>query len=161
MERTAAARTRDAPRRRAAVTMEQIEAEEAARRAEEEKAKRTKNLGAIAASTDEVTLLAALIQSESGNQPYEGQLGVGAVVMNRVRSGSYPNTIQGVISAPGQFGPAATGKVSAILASGPKASCMQAAQAAINGETTIGTATHFRSVSSGMQGIVIGNHVFW
>ena len=113
-----------------AKTMEQIEAEEAARRAEEEKAKRTKNLGAIAASTDEVTLLAALIQSESGNQPYEGQLGVGAVVMNRVRSGSYPNTIQGVISAPGQFGPAATGKVSAILASGPKASCMQAAQAA-------------------------------
>ena len=138
-----------------AKTMEQIEAEEAARRAEEEKAKRTKNLGAIAASTDEVTLLAALIQSESGNQPYEGQLGVGAVVMNRVRSGSYPNTIQGVISAPGQFGPAATGKVSAILASGPKASCMQAAQAAINGETTVGTATHFRSVSSGMQGIVI------
>ena len=129
-----------------AKTMEQIEAEEAARRAEEEKAKRTKNLGAIAASTDEVTLLAALIQSESGNQPYEGQLGVGAVVMNRVRSGSYPNTIQGVISAPGQFGPAATGKVSAILASGPKASCMQAAQAAINGETTVGTATHFRSV---------------
>lgn len=140
---------------------EQIEAEEAARRAEEEKAKRTKNLGAIAASTDEVTLLAALIQSESGNQPYEGQLGVGAVVMNRVRSGSYPNTIPGVISAPGQFGPAATGKVSAILASGPKASCIQAAQAAINGETTVGTATHFRSVSSGMQGIVIGNHVFW
>ena len=137
------------------------DAEEAARRAEEEKAKRTKNLGAIAASTDEVTLLAALIQSESGNQPYEGQLGVGAVVMNRVRSGSYPNTIQGVISAPGQFGPAATGKVSAILASGPKASCMQAAQAAINGETTVGTATHFRSVSSGMQGILIGNHVFW
>ena len=41
------------------------------------------------------------------------------------------------------------------------ASCMQAAQAAINGETTVGTATHFRSVSSGMQGIVIGNHVFW
>ena len=78
-----------------AKTMEQIEAEEAARRAEEEKAKRTKNLGAIAASTDEVTLLAALIQSESGNQPYEGQLGVGAVVMNRVRSGSYPNTIPG------------------------------------------------------------------
>ena len=144
-----------------AKTMEEIEAEEAARRAEEEKAKRTKNLGAIAASTDEVTLLAALIQSESGNQPYEGQLGVGAVVMNRVRSGAYPNTIQGVISAPGQFGPAATGKVAAILASGPKASCMQAAQAAINGETTVGTATHFRGVSSGAQGIVIGGHVFW
>ena len=81
--------------------MEEIAAEEAAKKAEEEKAKRTKNLGAISASTDEVTLLAALIQAESGNQPYEGQLAVGAVVMNRVRSGGYPNSIQGVIAQPG------------------------------------------------------------
>ncbi len=144
-----------------AKTMEEIEAEEARRRAEEEKAKRTKNLGAVAASTNEVVLLAALIQAEGGNQPYEGQLAIGAVVMNRVRSGGYPNTIQGVISAPGQFGPAATGKVASIMAAGPKASCMQAAQAAINGETTVGTATSFRNVNSGRPGIVIGNHVFW
>lgn len=144
-----------------AKTIEEIEAEEAARKAAEEKAKRTTNLGAIAASTDEVTLLAALIQAEGGNQPYEGQVAIGAVVMNRVRSGGYPNSIQGVISAPGQFGPAATGKVAAIMAAGPKASCVQAAQAAINGETTVGTATHFRNTSSGRQGIVIGNHVFW
>lgn len=88
-----------------AKTMEEIAAEEAAKKAEEEKAKRTKNLGAISASTDEVTLLAALIQAESGNQPYEGQLAVGAVVMNRVRSGGYPSSIQGVIAQPGQFGP--------------------------------------------------------
>lgn len=109
-----------------AKTIAEIEAEEAARKAEEEKAKRTKNLGAVAASGDEVTLLAALIQAESGNQPYEGQLAVGAVVMNRVRSGSYPNSIQGVISQPGQFGPAATGQVASIMANGPKSSCMQA-----------------------------------
>ena len=76
-----------------AKTIAEIEEEEAARKAEEEKAKRTKNLGAVAASGDEVTLLAALIQAESGNQPYEGQLAVGAVVMNRVRSGSYPNSM--------------------------------------------------------------------
>lgn len=144
-----------------AKTIEEIEAEEAARKAEEEKAKRTKNLGAISATTDELTLLAALIQAEGGNQPYEGQVAIGAVVMNRVRSGAYPNTIQGVISAPGQFGPAATGKVAAIMAAGPKASCIQAAQAAINGETTVGTMTHFRNASSGIQGIVIGNHVFY
>lgn len=144
-----------------AKTVEEIEAEEAARKAEEEKAKRTKNLGAVAASGDEVTLLAALIQAEAGNQPYEGQVAVGAVVMNRVRSGAYPSTIQGVISAPGQFGPAATGMVASIMASGPKSSCMQAAQAAINGETTIGTLTHFRSASSGVGGIVIGSHVFY
>ncbi len=143
-----------------AKTLAQIEEEEAARKAAEEKAKRTKNLGAIAATTDELTLLAALIQSEGGNQPYEGQVAIGAVVMNRVRSPGYPNTIQGVISAPGQFGPAASGKVASVMAAGPKATCMQAAQAAINGETTVGTATHFRRAGS-INGIVIGNHVFY
>lgn len=143
-----------------AKTIAEIEAEETARKAEEEKAKRTKNLGAVAASGDEVTLLAALIQAESGNQPYEGQLAVGAVVMNRVRSGGYPNSIQGVISQPGQFGPAATGQVASIMASGPKSSCMQAAQAAINGETVIGSLTHFKRAGS-TDGIVIGAHVFY
>ena len=110
-----------------------------------------------------MTLLAALIQAEAGNQPYEGQVAVGAVVMNRVRSSAYPNTIQGVISAPGQFGPAATGQVASIMASGPKSSCMQAAQAAINGETTVGTFTHFKSASSPVSGpsVVIGGHVFY
>jgi len=144
-----------------AKSMDEIEAEEAARKAEEEKEKRTKNLGAVAASGDELTLLAALIQAEAGNQPYEGQLAVGAVVMNRVRSGGYPNTIQEVISAPGQFGPAATGKVASIMAAGPRASCIQAAQAALNGETTVGTLTHFRRAGCGIDGIVIGSHVFY
>lgn len=143
-----------------AKTLEAIKAEEAAKKAAEEKEKRTANLGAVAASGDEVLLLAALIQAEAGNQPYEGQLAVGAVVMNRVKSGAYPNSIQGVISAPGQFGPAATGKVAAIMASGPRSSCMQAAQAAINGETTVGSVTHFRR-AGGIDGIIIGNHVFY
>ncbi len=141
-------------------TIEEVEAEEAARKAAEEKEKRTANLGAVSASADELTLLAALIQAEAGNQPYEGQVAVGAVVMNRVRSGAYPNSIQAVISAPGQFGPAANGQVAAILASGPNASCMQAAQAALNGETTVGALTHFRR-AGGIDGLVIGNHVFY
>lgn len=143
-----------------AKTIEEVRKEEAERKAAEEKEKRTANLGAIAASADDLTLLAALIQAEAGNQPYEGQVGVGAVVMNRVRSGAYPNSIQAVISAPGQFGPVASGRVSAILAAGPKASCMQAAQAALNGETTAGTLTHFRR-AGGIDGLVIGNHVFY
>ncbi len=141
-------------------TIEEVEAEEAARKAAEEKEKRTANLGAVSASADELTLLVALIQAEAGNQPYEGQVAVGAVVMNRVRSGAYPNSIQAVISAPGQFGPAANGQVAAILASGPNASCMQAAQAALNGETTVGALTHFRR-AGGIDGLVIGNHVFY
>lgn len=57
-------------------TIEEIQAEEAARKAEEEKEKRTSNLGAIAATGDELLLLASLIQAEAGNQPYEGQLAV-------------------------------------------------------------------------------------
>ena len=88
-------------------------------------------------------------------------MGVGAVVMNRVRSGGYPNTIQAVIAAPGQFGPVATGRVAAIMASGPKASCMQAAKAALNGETTVGAVTHFRRADGSVNGYVIGNHVFY
>ncbi|HBN56606.1 MAG TPA: cell wall hydrolase [Lachnospiraceae bacterium] len=144
-----------------AKTMDEIEAEEKARREEEEEAKRTANLGAIAASGDELTLLAALIQAEADNQPYEGQVAVGAVVMNRVRSSAYPGTIPDVISAPGQFGPVATGRVAAIMASGPRAVCYQAAQAALDGETTVGTLTHFRRDNGSISGIVIGNHVFY
>lgn len=105
-------------------------------------------------------LLASLIQAEAGGEPYEGQLAVGAVVMNRVRSGAYPGTIADVISAPGQFGPAATGRVAAIMAAGPRASCVQAAQAALNGETTVGSLTHFRR-AGGIDGLIIGNHVFY
>ncbi len=128
----------------------------------EKKAKLVVNQGAVAANTDEVKLLAALIQCEAGNQPYEGKLGVAAVVMNRVRSGAYPNSIYSVIYASGQFGPAATGQVASAyvgeIAIGQ--SCYTAAQAAINGETTVGGACHFRRVGS-HEGVVIGNHVFW
>ena len=143
-----------------AKTIEEIKAEEAARKAAEEKEKRTSNLGAIAASGDEMLLLASLIQAEAGGEPYEGQLAVGAVVMNRVRSGAYPGTIADVISAPGQFGPAATGRVAAIMAAGPRASCVQAAQAALNGETTVGSLTHFRR-AGGIEGLIIVNHVIY
>lgn len=131
--------------------------------ADEERAKElkklTKNRGAIPSSVSDVTLLAALIQCEAGGQPYEGQVAVGAVVMNRVRSG-YGGSIIAVISSPGQFPPATNGKVAAVVASGPKSSCIQAAQDAVNGATTVGGATHFSRAGS-RDGIVIGSHVFW
>lgn len=116
---------------------------------------------AVAASVDDVTLLAALIQCEAGNECYEGQLAVGAVVMNRVKSGAYPSSIYGVIYQPSQFPPAARGSVASIAASGPKASCIQAAQEAINGMDNTGGARSFRRASSGQAGVVIGNHVFY
>lgn len=138
---------------------EQKELEEK-RKADEAKAKLTENRGAVAVEAADDVLLAALIQSEAGGQSYEGQLAVGAVVMNRVRSGGYPNSISGVIFASGQFPPATNGTVAKRIAAGVKPSCLQAAQEAIAGASNVGGATHFRRVGS-HDGIIIGNHVFW
>lgn len=127
----------------------------------EEKAKLIQNRGAVAADVSDEILLAALIQCEAGNQPYEGQLAVGAVVMNRVRSGAYPSSINGVIYASGQFTPALNGKVARVAGSGNiKSSCMQAAREALGGASNVGGATHFRR-SGSREGTIIGNHVFW
>lgn len=139
-------------------TMEVILAREKAEA--ERKAKLRKNQGAVAVEAADDVLLAALIYCEAGNQPYEGQLAVGAVVMNRVRSGAYPNTVPGVIYASGQFTPALNGKVARTVERGVPASCLQAAQEAIAGATTVGGATHFRRAGY-RDGIVIGAHVFW
>ena len=146
-------------------TMEAIEAREQQiaeekAKAEAEKAKLTENRGAVTADISDATLLAALIQCEAGGETYEGQLAVGAVVINRLRSGAYPSTMQGVIYASGQFTPALNGKVNNVAAKGPKASCIQAAQEALNGVSNIGAATHFKR-SGAHDGYVIGNHVFW
>lgn len=145
-----------------AQTMEQIRAAEEAAKAAKRKAELKKNYEAVKASGNEVQLLGALIQIEAGNEPYEGQLAVGAVVMNRVRSGRYPNTVADVIYAPGQF-PYASARVHEVVARGVKASCLQAAQEAINGVSNVGSFTHFKSARSGVNAanIVIGGHVFY
>lgn len=146
-------------------TIEEIKKREAKeleekRKADEAKAKLTEDRGAVAVEASDDVLLAALIQCEAGGQPYEGQLAVGAVVMNRVRSGGYPNTVSGVIYASGQFPPATNGTVAKKIAAGVKPSCLQAAQEAIAGASNVGGATHFRRAGN-HDGIVIGNHVFW
>ncbi len=145
-----------------AQTMEQIRAAEEAAEAARRKAELKKQYDAVRASGNEVQVLGALIQLEAGNQPYEGQLAVGAVVMNRVRSARYPNTIADVIYAPGQF-PAASKSVHEVMARGVKASCLQAAQEAISGVSNVGSFTHFKSARSSVNGahIVIGGHVFY
>ena len=110
----------------------------------------------VAASEQE--LLAALIYCEAGNQPYEGQVAVGAVVMNRVRSGSYPNTITEVIYQSGQFGPAMTGWLDSVLASGCYSdTARQAAADAIAGSNPVGDCLYF---GNGNWGIKIGDHYF-
>ena len=115
----------------------------------------------ISVSVDDVTLLSAIIYCEAGGEPYEGQLAVGAVVMNRLRSGAYPSSISGVIYQSGQFPPAGQGMVASIAANGPKSSCVQAAQQALGGSDNTGGATCFSRASSGRAGVVIGNHVFY
>lgn len=124
-------------------------------------AARTQN-AAIAASADELTLLAAIIYCEAGAEPYEGQVAVGAVVMNRVRSGAYPSSIYNVIYQNGQFTPAGSGKLASVIASGSvSSSCYSAAQEALNGVDNTGGAIGFKNIRSGIQGLVIGNHVFF
>lgn len=140
-------------------------AEKAAKEAAERAVKEaignlTDNRGAVDASADEIRLLASLIWCEAGNQTYEGMVAVGAVVMNRVKSPAYPNSIYSVIYASGQFTPAMSGKVARVYESGPPQICYQAAVAAILGETTVGNATHFRR-NNGRVGYVLGAHVFW
>lgn len=137
------------------------EAQERARAAKAAEEKRMLQKEAVLATASEVEILAALIQCEAGGEPYEGQVAVGAVVMNRVRSGAYPSTITDVIYASGQFAPASKGKMeSLILNKSTKASCVQAANDAINGACNVGDALHFRR-NNGRPGLVIGNHVFW
>ena len=127
----------------------------------ERQAKLKANQGAVVVGGDDTKLLAALIQCEAGSETYNGKLAVGAVVMNRVRSGAYPNTVSGVIFASGQFTPALNGKVAKVYTSGKISdSCYEAARAAINGETNVGGATHFRRAGN-HDGIQIDNQVFW
>lgn len=147
-----------------AESMEAIRARqeaERARAAADAEARRVQQKEAVLASATELEILAALIQCEAGGEPYEGQVAVGAVVMNRVRSGGYPNNITDVIYASGQFVPASGGRMeSLILNKTTRASCIQAAQEAISGVCNVGDALHFRR-NNGRDGLVIGNHVFW
>ena len=103
-------------------------------------------------------LMASIIYCEAGNQPYEGQVAVGAVIMNRVKSGSYQNSIEEVIYQSGQFGPATTGWLNRVRSSkGYSQTALQAAVDALNGSNPIGSSLYFDQGGSGMK---IGAHYF-
>ncbi len=107
-------------------------------------------------------LLAALIYCEAGGEPYEGQVAVGAVVINRVLSGVFPETVSGVIYQKGQFSPVASGRLALVLSSGKATeSCHRAAQQAMTGFTNVGSCVYFRTPIPGLDGILIGGHVFY
>ena len=122
--------------------------------------------GAYNATEEEITALAVLIYCEAGNQGAEGQLAVGAVVMNRIRDSRFAQSdIMSVIRASGQFSPVTSGRFDLILeqdlGSVPE-SCYTAARRVAAGESNIGNRVFFRTYASypSLSGLVIGAHIF-
>lgn len=112
----------------------------------------TSSSSVISADSNDVAMLAALIECEAGGESYTGMVAVGAVVVNRVNSGSFPNSVSGVIYQSGQFTPVATGTFQSVLARGARSDCYAAAQAALSGESPIGGCLYFNSgYGSGIQ----------
>ncbi|MDG0792956.1 cell wall hydrolase [Cohnella ginsengisoli] len=88
----------------------------------------------------ELTLLAKLVEAEAGSEPYEGKLAVASVVMNRLHNDRYPDTLRGVIYAPGQFSPAGNGSLERET---PSKDSLKAAKSALSGENNVPGAYSF------------------
>lgn len=107
-------------------------------------------------------LLANIIYCEAGSEPYAGKLAVGAVVINRVLSSKYPDTVVGVIYQKSQFSPVASGRYELALAvDKANADCYKAAEEAMSGVTNVGNCLYFRTPIDGLTGIAIGGHIFY
>lgn len=113
-------------------------------------------------TAEDVAMLAAIIECEAGNQSYEGKCAVGSVVINRVADPRFANSISGVIYAPYQFSPVASGRFAIVLARDANAACTQAAVDVLNGYINI-NALYFHVYDSSVDvgGTVIGDHVFY
>ncbi|GIQ70263.1 LysM peptidoglycan-binding domain-containing protein [Xylanibacillus composti] len=113
----------------------------------------------------DVVLLAKIIEVEAGHESYEGQVAIGNVIMNRVESSLFPNTIEAVIYQPGQFPPAAKGMLENLE---PDAEALKAAEAALDGEMVVPGALYFFNPNVSRGGYFdsletvkdIGNHRF-
>ena len=95
----------------------------------------------ISSGDDMVKLLARLINGEARGEPYEGQVAVGAVIMNRVKSPKFPNTIAGVIYQKGQFSCVTDGQINADFED--ETTVYKAAQDAMNGSDPTNGALFF------------------
>ena len=85
--------------------------------------------GSTSTNSNDLNLLSRLIYGESRGEPYAGQVAVGAVVLNRVKSSSFPNTIAGVIYQSGAFDVVKDGQINLT----PDSTAKKAAQDALNG----------------------------
>ncbi len=90
------------------------------------------------------TLLAMVINGEARGEPYEGQVAVGAVVLNRVKHSSFPNTIPGVVYQPGAFTAVNDGQINKPI----EESCFRAARDALNGWDPSGGAIYYFNPST-------------
>lgn len=121
---------------------------------------------AATSSTSDIQLMARAINGEARGEPYEGQVAVGAVILNRVKSSKFPNTIAGVIYQSGAFTAVADGQINVPIEEG--SSVYKAARDAMNGWDPTGgciyyfnpnTATN-KWIWSRLQVKTIGKHIF-
>lgn len=164
--------------RKAQEEKERREAEEKAERERQEAAQREANLAKqtvptttqtapVESTYDDAYLLACLVSMEAQGECYEGKLAVASVVINRLNSPSYPNTISGVIYQSGQFTGANTGKLASILENGPANSeCYQAANDALAGMNNANGYMNFiaswkANTDSYSEYMILGNHCFY
>ena len=128
------------------------------KRLEEERIKAEEEAKRLAALEADRQMLAAIIFCEAGNQPYDGQVAVGAVVMNRVRNGRYPGNIYDVLHQSGQFGPVITGWYNRVYNNRSYTqTAYNAALDALNGVDPTGGCLSF---GNGNYGLKIGDHYF-
>jgi N-acetylmuramoyl-L-alanine amidase len=120
--------------------------------------------GGATTQSNDVNLLARLISAEARGEPYKGQVAVGAVVLNRVKHPSFPNTMSGVIYQSGAFTCMTDGQFNVAVAD----SAYQAAREALNGSDPSGGAIYYFNPSTATSAwiwsrpllLVIGKHRF-
>lgn len=102
---------------------------------------KNKSLAATSSNVSNLQLMARAINGEARGEPYEGQVAVGAVILNRVKSSSFPNTIAGVIYEPGAFTAVSDGQINVPIKEG--STVLKAAQDALNGWDPTGGAIYY------------------
>ena len=120
--------------------------------------------GTNASSSSDLNLLSRIIYGESRGEPYSGQVAVGAVVLNRVKSSSFPNSIAGVIYQNGAFDAVSDGQINM----SPDSTAKKAAQDALNGwDPSYGAIYYFNPATatnkwiwSRPMTVTIGKHRF-
>lgn len=101
---------------------------------------------AKATSTSDVQLMARAINGEARGEQYEGQVAVGAVILNRVKDSRFPNSISGVIYQPGAFTAVSDGQINASISEG--STVYKAAQDAMNGWDPTGGCVYYFNPST-------------